>query len=239
MIKIFSHRGLVTASALENSLASLHAAYAAGFRAIEFDIWFLEGQLVLSHNKPRNISNLPKFSEYFFYGNEMEYWLDFKNLDATNVEEALAMVKKEISVAANVAGNQNISRNQNDLSKQISFAKIDEKKLFFAPFITNLDEAAPVYTAIRHNFSNAQIVAVCEKISASELVFYQQNLRRNGVKFLSIYHGNIDANFVKIFKDISLFAWTVNDLARLRELAQLGVENFASDKILPEMLVTF
>lgn len=58
MIKIFAHRGFAQNNIKQNSIASLKNAFKNGFKAIEFDIWWLENQLFLSHDKPSKTSLL-------------------------------------------------------------------------------------------------------------------------------------------------------------------------------------
>ncbi len=210
MIKIFAHRGFVTKTAKENSIESLKAAYENKFLGVEFDVWFLDGELFVHHDMPKENKNLVKFSDYLQFKNEFEYWIDFKNLDASNVDKALKDVKKELIAA-----------------------KIDLKKVYFAPFITDLQKAIFVYNKISEVFEGAQIMAVCEEIKKSDLVFYHSELQKNNIKFLSIQHKNIDEEFVKIFSDITIFAWTINDLQRLRELEKLGIKYITSDIITP------
>ena len=41
MIRLFAHRGFAKGNILQNSIASLNHAHKNGFKAIEFDIWFL------------------------------------------------------------------------------------------------------------------------------------------------------------------------------------------------------
>ncbi len=210
MVKIFAHRGFVTKKAKENSLESLKAAHENKFIGVEFDVWFLDGDLFVHHDMPKENKNLVKFCDYLQFANNFEYWIDFKNLDLFNSGKALAIVKKELSAA-----------------------KIDLKKVYFAPFIADLQKAIPVYHEIRKSFEGAQIMAVCEEIKKDDLIFYHEELCKNNIKFLSIQHDNIDKKFIKIFSDITLFAWTVNDLERLHELEKLGVENITSDIITP------
>ena len=71
MLKIFAHRGFVGNCdqqnyIQQNSLASLKNAYDSGFRAIEFDIWFYNSQLILSHDQPQldNCKNLAHFNDF-------------------------------------------------------------------------------------------------------------------------------------------------------------------------------
>lgn len=217
MIKIFAHRGYVIKGIAQNSIESLKAAYENNFVGVEFDVWFVENKLVLSHDQPslNAISSLPKFSDYFIYGNKIKYWIDFKNLNIANVDKALLAVKKEVEEFA-----------------------ISKKNIYFAPFIEDLNEAIFIYDKIRVIFGeDAQIMAVCVKIEDGDMLKYYKKLRENNIKFLSILHKNINKNFVDIFKEIEIFAWTVNDVARLRELEALGVKNCTSDIITPSEIV--
>lgn len=216
MIKLFAHRGFVVKNAQQNSIESLKEAVKENFKAIEFDIWFLNGKLVLKHDQPKidELVNLPVLRNYFYLGNSLEYWMDFKNLDEKNAFEALTLAKVEITAA-----------------------KIDLNQIYFAPFITDYKKAAKVFAEIRRVFGDeANLVAVCEKIEKAEDVKnLQEFLAKNNIKFLSIFHKLLDKNFVKNLNGIEFFAWTVNDLLRLSELEQLGIKNFATDKITPQI----
>lgn len=213
MIKIFAHRGFATKKAPENSLASLRQAHQQNFSGIEFDVWFIDNSFVINHDMPEKNKILPQLREYFIFKNDFEYWIDFKNLDESNAIKAIKI-----------------------LAEEIGKAQIDNKKIFFAPFITDLNKAIFVYNVLRNSFEDPQIVAVCENLSSEDFLLYHQNLQKNHIKFLSIQHTIIDENFTKIFSDITLFAWTVNDLARVRYLEKIGVKNFTSDIITPKML---
>jgi len=215
MTRLFAHRGFASGNISQNSIASLKAAYENDFRGVEFDIWFLNSKLVLKHDMPQvsEINSLPQFADYFSYGNEIYYWLDFKNLDEKNAAETLALVKQ-----------------------QLDAARIDMNRIYFAPFITDYKIAERIFAEIRKVFGNSsQLIAVCEELENNKDAQNLHNfLLKNNVKFLSIFHKLIDENFAKLFADIKLFAWTVNDLPRLRELEKLGVTNFATDKITPQ-----
>ncbi len=215
MVRLFAHRGLAKDKVLQNTIASLNQAHKKGFKAIEFDIWFVEGELVLKHDCPKKseLKNLPRFHQYLAFKNDFYYWLDFKNLTEKNAPEALKITKKEIEKAA-----------------------ISLDKIYIAPFITDYKLAAKIIKIIRKIFGNkVQLVAVCEELKNFEQIkFLRDFLSKNEVKFLSIFHQLLDQTFVKIFPEIEIFAWTVNDLRRVRELDALGVKSFATDKILPQ-----
>jgi glycerophosphoryl diester phosphodiesterase len=73
MTKLFAHRGFASKNIPQNSIASLKHAYEFGFRAVEFDVWFLNKKLILKHDRPteKEIENLANFHDYFFFGNEL------------------------------------------------------------------------------------------------------------------------------------------------------------------------
>jgi glycerophosphoryl diester phosphodiesterase len=212
MIRLFAHRGLALNGIVQNSVDSLRNAYGGGFRAVEFDIWFFDGKLLLKHDRPQKseIKFLPILRDYFSYKNEIVYWMDFKNLDENNAEAALKMVKKEMDKAG-----------------------VKLEQVYFAPFTSNYKKAAKIFSAIRKIFGEkAQVVAVCKKFAGRN---YKEKLRnfldQNSVKSLSISHRLINKNFMKIFNGIEIFAWTVNNLKTLRRLEGIGAKNFATDKI--------
>ena len=147
MLKIFAHRGFVGNQDLQNytqqnSLASLKNAFDSGFRAIEFDIWFCNSQLILSHDQPQldDYKNLAHFSEFLTYGNELDYWLDFKNLDESNIDKVLELVKS-----------------------QIDAAKINLEKFFFAPYCIDYDLSKKLFDKFFNVFgSRISMVAIAD-----------------------------------------------------------------------------
>ncbi len=216
MVKLFAHRGLAKTKDQQNTIASLKNAFEEKFEAIEFDIWFFEEKLVLKHDLPEKseVKNLPILRDYLIYGNKLQYWLDFKNLDEENCFEALKLVKKEIDEA-----------------------EINLENVYFAPFITNYYLVEKVFLVIKKIFgSQVNLVAVCEELkSAEDEDLLESFLTKNKVKFLSIFHKLINRNLSKKFNGISFFAWTVNDISRIKELQEIGVANFATDNITPEI----
>ncbi|MDX2082974.1 MAG: glycerophosphodiester phosphodiesterase [Rickettsiales bacterium] len=214
MSKLFAHRGFREKSQLENSVASLQEAVANGFEAIEFDLWFLQEKIVLKHDrpKPEEIGNLPTLQDYFKYKNDLTYWLDFKNLDLNNCQKALNLTKEEILKAG-----------------------INIDQIYFAPFVDEKFLAQKIFDNIKNIFaSDAKIVALCQKLKdEDDAQGLCQFLNENNIKFLSIAEHLLSEKLLKIFHDIEIFAWTVNDLARIFELENLGVKNFATDKITP------
>lgn len=215
MINLFAHRGLVTKNSAENSIASLKQAYKSGFRAVEFDVWFFDGNLLIKHDQPKKseIKTLPDLSDYFFLKNEMKYWLDFKNLNEKNADLFLKLLKEKIDQSS-----------------------IHLDQIYFAPFITDYKIAEKIFKKIRRIFGKKiKLIAVCEQLKiVDEIIILRNFLTKNKIKFLSIFYLLLDKNFMKIFYDIEILAWTVNDLKSMKELESLGIKNFATDKITPK-----
>ncbi len=210
MIKIFSHRGLRAKKSQENKIESFKNAYKKGLRAIEFDIWYLKDQLILKHSQPNNFNNLDSLADLLGnFKNDVEYWLDFKNLNAKNCDQALKKAKELVD------------KN-----------KIKLSNLNFAPFITDLKKAEIIYQSIRKHFGKeVKIVAVIEKLSSKNYQKFYQDLKTLGIYGLSIQWKNLNSDFKTIFKDIKIFAWTINDQKTSDYLAKIGIENIASDNL--------
>ena len=216
MARLFAHRGFVTESHPENTVSSLKEAVDQGFDAIEFDLWFASRRIVIKHNMPeeREIDILPNLAEFFAYKNALTYWCDFKNLEEENVAKALLATKSEIEAA-----------------------EIKLEQIYFAPYITDFSKAEKIYIHIRNIFgAKAKIVAVCDSLEhEQDVISLRQFLDKNNIKALSIFHQLLNKSSMQVLSDIEIFAWTVNDLTRMKELEALGVANFATDKITPQI----
>lgn len=215
MLKLFSHRGYLPFNnqknlLQENSIASLKNAVNHGFKAIEFDIWYIENQLILSHDMPTNTENCARFIEYLQYQNQLEYWLDFKNLTTKNFDNVLELVIEDL------------------MTKRINLAQ-----LYFAPYCTDYRQAKIFCKKINKYFHGTiEFVAVCDDIKQiddlEKLVLEQQ------IKFISIDHKLISQELLERFKQCQLMAWTIKDQDTLIKLSELGIKHFACD-ILPHL----
>jgi len=207
---IFAHRGLVTKNSPQNSIQSLQAAFDAGFRGIEFDLWFVDGEILIKHDQPKKDEKLPRLAEYFCFKNELTYWLDFKNLNQKNAREVFEFVALEIKKA-----------------------EIDYDKIFLIPFETNYEIAAFFYEEAKKVFGDyINFGAVCE----ADVVGLEKFCAEKNVKFLSVFHELIDESFIKKFSTEKIFAWTIKDKKTFEKLQKLGVENFASDLALNQLI---
>lgn len=220
MKKIFAHRGYHTGNIAENSLKSLDEAVLHGFHGIEIDIHYTEGKLIISHDipEPDDLEYLPKFHQFLKYKDKMLYWLDFKNLQTLKQDELEDAVKM--------------------VSEAIKASDCNLDQFYFAPYVTNLAAAKPIYDKIREVFSEkVKIMAVCDEIEPEKYQEFQQNLLNHNIKFLSIKYDLINQDLIESLSGIELFAWTVNDLALMLNLSgKLGVKNFASDTVVPKKM---
>lgn len=213
MVKLFSHRGYTQNNFLQNSVASLKNAVNHGFKAIEFDVWLVENELILSHDKPeiddKNFKTLPRFADFLIFKNDIDYWIDFKNLDEKNILIALEKLNTDI------------------ISSQISFNKI-----FFAPYITSYDLAIKIWDKFYDFWGDKiNIVGVCDdykQINELERLFNNKK-----IKYISIFHELINDKLTQNIAPERIFAWTVNDKKILNKLVNLGILNFATDTIIP------
>jgi glycerophosphoryl diester phosphodiesterase len=220
MLKIFAHRGFVGNCdqqnyIKQNSLASLKNAYDSGFRAIEFDIWFCNSQLILAHDQPQldDYKNLAHFSDFLIYGNELDYWLDFKNLDESNANKALELVKL-----------------------QIDSAKINLEQIFFAPYCTDYNLSKKLFDKFSTIFgSSISFVAILD--DQKQIPQLLDFIKENNIKFISAYHNLINYDLLQKFNGVEFLAWTVNETPILENLAKIGVKYFASDNCLDKITI--
>jgi glycerophosphoryl diester phosphodiesterase len=214
-VNLFAHRGFWHEYSQQNSIASLKNAHENNFYGVEFDVWFCEKRgLLLSHDEVAQDEILPNFCNYLQFGNNFKYWIDFKNLDLQNAKKVFEIVKKDVEAA-----------------------KIDFKNIFIAPFITRQKLIFDIYQIAQEVFK--------EKLNFAATIEYEEEkaeiidfICQENIKFLSISHKLIDETIIKKLANISFFAWTVNDLARIIYLEKLGIKNFITDKITPQIYDT-
>ena len=77
------------------------------------------------------------------------------------------------------------------------------------------------------NYRNRKYRATTQQMS---ITYFK--LQENKIFGLSINYKNIDDKLIKNFKNIEIFAWTVNNRKTADYLAKIGVQNIVSDKIL-------
>ncbi len=211
-INLFAHRGFWHEYNEQNTISSLKNAHENNFDGVEFDLWFCENRgLLLSHDEVKEDEILPNFRKFLQFGNDFKYWIDFKNVNLSNAKKIFEIVKKDVEAA-----------------------KIDFKNIFIAPFITNYVLANEVLKIAKEVFKkDLNFAAVIEnEEEKDELINFAQN---ENIKFLSISHKLIDEKLIKKLKNVEIFVWTVNDLDRIFYLEKIGIKNFITDKITPQI----
>jgi len=213
-ITFWSHRGY-KANKRANSRGSLVEAYNKGFRNIEFDLWYLNGNLRLNHDKPKKeeVKNLPLLRKYLKqYGSELKYWMDFKNLNKNNIENVLIILKRELD------------------KNQIPYSSIN-----FAPYEINLEKGLYLLNKARESFKGINVVSLIDSdvLKNNDLQSLYKFYTKNKIRHLSVESKIINEKFIKLFKDIKVYAWTVDNKNELERLKKLGIKNICTNLLLP------
>lgn len=210
MIKLFAHRGLVENNMKQNSIASLKNAFEKGFKGVEFDIWWIDGEFFVKHDKPagKELFLLPRLQDYLVHKNELEYWIDFKNLDEKNIDNALKKLKEVLILK-----------------------EIDLNKVFFAPYISDYILTGKISLKFRNFFAQKiNFVGVCDEEAQCQGAVDMIDI--GVIDFISINYKLINNDFLKKIQPSKLLAWTVNDINEVNDLYMVGVEKFATDKVI-------
>jgi len=214
MTTLFSHRGHFEDGIPDNSIASLDKAVEKDFTAIEFDIWLYKDKLVINHDNPeeKKKKSFPNIVDYFKYHNNLEYWLDFKNMDEKNVDEILFLIKRAVQESS-----------------------IDLNNLYFAPCIDDYATTKKLFDKITSHFGDdVNLVAFCWREETLDSL--QNFMTSENIKRVSIYHKLLTQDLVNQYGGNNIFTWTIIDIETIKSLEKLGVENFATDDITPSML---
>jgi glycerophosphoryl diester phosphodiesterase len=212
---LWSHRGYTNKEPEENTIKSLKSAYNEGYRNIEFDIWYLNDELFLKHNKPtiEELQNktLTTLKEYLsVYKNKINYWMDFKNLSKQNISKALECYKKIINEVG-----------------------INPSQIYFTPYKVNWEKAIFLQKKASAKLIGINNVFIKNNNSfdKTKITEYYKILKKNKIKYLSIQHDLVDKEIVKSLRNITLFVWTVNEKEEYNRLKKLGIQNICTDKI--------
>ncbi len=210
MIKLFAHRGFVENNMKQNSIASLKNAFEKGFKGVEFDIWWIDGEFFVKHDKPaeKELFLLPRLQDYLVHKNELEYWIDFKNLDEKNIDNVLKKLKEVLILK-----------------------EIDLNKVFFAPYISDYILTGKISLKFRNFFAQKiNFVGVCDEEAQCQGAVDMIDI--GVIDFISINYKLINKDFLKKIQPSKLLAWTVNDIKEINDLYMVGVEKFATDKVI-------
>jgi len=213
---LWSHRGYTNKESEENTITSLKKAYNKGYRNIEFDIWYKKGDLILKHDKPARKElkkeELTTLKNYLsVHKNKMHYWMDFKNLSKINIGKALDRLKQIIEEL-----------------------EINQKQIHFTPYETNWRKSISLNKKALKKFPKINIMLIQDEKSfkKNRIKKYAKTLQNNNIKFLSIHHDCVDKKLVETLKNVTLFAWTINEKEEYNRLKKLGIKNICTDKII-------
>jgi len=213
----WSHRGYVNDTCKENTIASLKNAYENGYRNIELDIWYLDGKLILKHNEPtkeeREGDKLTTLKEFLsIYKNELYYWMDFKNLNESNIDQVLNLYREVL----------------NEIG--ISYSRIQ-----FTPYEVNWEKSILLAQKASSKLPgiNCMFIQDDESFNENKVEEYYEILRNNSIKFLSIYNKFVTPSLIEKLDGIKLFVWTVDEKEELDRLEVLGIENICTNVLLP------
>ena len=138
----------------------------------------------------------------------MEYWIDFKNLDEKNIDNALKKLKEVLILK-----------------------EIDLNKVFFAPYISDYILTGKISLKFRNFFAQKiNFVGVCDEEAQCQGAVDMIDI--GVIDFISINYKLINKDFLKKIQPSKLLAWTVNDVNEINDLYMVGVEKFATDKVL-------
>jgi len=138
----------------------------------------------------------------------LEYWIDFKNLDEKNIDNALKKLKEVLILK-----------------------EIDLNKVFFAPYIIDYILTGKISLKFRNFFAQKiNFVGVCDEQAHCQGAIDMIDIGL--IDFISINYKLINKDFLKKIQPSKLLAWTVNDIKEINDLYMVGVEKFATDKVL-------
>jgi glycerophosphoryl diester phosphodiesterase len=195
----------------ENSLAAFDASIAHGFTGVELDIHFLgERGFVVKHDddQPDQLFLQDVFAHC---GRKLHYWLDFKNLDEANVDAVIA-----------------------------AFRRIFEQYPVIDRVVIESGEARPL-AKLRDAIPGLRPIYWIERYPNDPGI--RRLLFRLRVRAIVTWYGfrNVSASyyvskerFLRDFRRLGLYVYTVNDPALLTALSNAGVRVLLTDRdVLP------
>ena len=212
---IWSHRGYRQEGAAENTVASLKAAYLKGYKGVELDLWYLDGNLRLHHNKPKrfSFSKLPLLRKYLkTYKHKLRYWFDLKNINEKNCDSIFSILKRELD------------------KWQIPYEQVS-----LVPYNSNWLEIIPCLNKAKELFPGINVGVYMDKesIESYDMKQMKELLVQNSIALLSFDYETINQELINFFENCTNYAWTVNSEEEIQRLQKLGITNFCTDKILP------
>jgi len=191
----------------ENSLAAFDASIARGFTGIELDIHFL-GPLgfVVKHDEDQ--PDTLRLDEVFARcGRRVYYWLDFKNLDVADVNAVIAAFRRLFERYPVV------DRVLVESDQAAALAKLRDA----------IPGLKPIYWIERYP-SGKGIRAALGRLRARALV------ARYGFRNVSASFYVSKEGFLRDFRRLGLYVYTVNDPSLMASLSRTGVRILLTDR---------
>jgi glycerophosphoryl diester phosphodiesterase len=216
---LWAHRGWSIAFP-ENSTEAVMAAESIKFCGVEVDInWVDEKMIYVVHDLPQDYRNKSLTTLFSLLehvkSTNISLWLDFKNINATNAEEAAKHIKKLLS----------------DL-------KIDQARI-----VIEIQDPG-VIAVLREVLSNITISywvhwPVKTERSFLGMMKLKYEIGYYGVSTVSLDYKNIDDEFIENFSHLRMLTWTVNDEKTLKHLLNAGADIILTDTLTPGAMKSF
>jgi glycerophosphoryl diester phosphodiesterase len=220
LMKIFAHRGC-SGHYPENTLAAFEAALTSGCDGIELDVFALQGELVVIHD--RQLSRTTNGS-----GNLEDYTLaQLQQLDAGQGQsvptlwQVLALVQNRCTLNIELKGHdtvapllQLLSKAQTELGTELSTLLISS---FHHPLLRQLKQQCPTLAI--------------GALTASIPLHYAAFATELAAVSVHCDRGFVDANLVQDAhqRGLACYVYTVNDAREALRLQQLGVDGIFSN----------
>lgn len=203
--KVWAHRGYLgeTGQISENSIAAFELAGSRGAKGIELDIFYDDAlnAFVVSHDKPYHLHNgrVLRLSEVFDrFGTQFHYWLDFKNLKHLPHAQIERAVTTMIALLEKNGIKQRVLIESQNPEALAPFANAGIRTSFWIGL--DPESSAPSYW-----------------YNLFKIRYY---LQRYAIPAISMDHNQYDTRLYDLLPIQELYLFTVNDDARLEELAK-------------------
>lgn len=224
---VVAHRGN-SRYAPENTLAAFREAYEVGADVIEVDVnQTSDGVLIALHDTTfqRTAGDPRKPSEVTLA--EVRQFDAGSWKDAKYAGEKIPTIAEVLDLVAETGGGVIFDLKATGLTDELAVLVAErglEDRVLLGPW--QLEEAADA----RRNFPTSTIMLIGSAPADVDHAWFA-NLRANGVTGFNTNAGSITPAFMRgaAIRGMAVFAWTVNDPARMLELRDLGVTGIVTD----------
>lgn len=214
---MWAHRGFFKDGLQQNSIESFVKAFDLGVLGVELDIFYdlKTDEYIVSHDYPYNLKNghILKLEEVFTKVSKRGYfWLDFKNLAILSKHDTQkATVRLRNLLRKYNLAEKSIVESTNPINLSICSKSGLYTSFWITPYIINEQD---YFFAFWYNIYRYKLIFLYGNFSA-----------------ISMDHFLFSKQIEKIFSDIPIHLFTVNDKRRLTELiAKDNVKVVLSDE---------